>query len=256
LVIDAVTRSDLEAEVEDWLDDHGVPSAWELAPALVSRDYTPAGLEELAATFDDDEFPVALEWLGLKFLIVGLLSEVTVGTTRVAELVQALKSYTYLDQSSVQDADVRRGLDDTLIILHSKLAPGVTVVREYAADLPMIQAYASELNQVWTNLIDNAIDAMDRQGTLTIRARRTREMVEVEVEDDGPGIPPEHVSKLFDPFFTTKPPGEGTGLGLPISRNIVVNRHRGEVTVESAAGSTRFVVRLPVGGVLPDESQG
>jgi PAS domain S-box-containing protein len=256
LVIDVVSRSDREAGVEDWLDDHGVPSAWELAPTLVSLDYTRPGLEELAASFGDAEFPVAVEWLGLKFLIFSLLSEVTIGTTRIAELVNALKSYTYLDQAPVQDTDVRRGLDDTLIILHSKLVPGVTVVREYAADLPMIQAYASELNQVWTNLIDNAIDAMDHQGTLTIRARRARDMVEVEVENDGPGIPPEEVSKVFDPFFTTKPPGEGTGLGLPISRNIVVNRHRGEITVESAAGQTRFVVRLPLDGVLTDESQG
>jgi PAS domain S-box-containing protein len=253
VVLDAVTRSDREAEVEDWLNDHRVASAGELAPALVSLDYTTDGLEGLAAAFDDDQLAVAVEWLGLRFLISSLLSEVTVGTTRIADLVKALKSYTYLDQSPVQEVDLRRGLEDTLIMLNSKLKGGVTVVREYADDLPTIQAYASELNQVWTNLIDNAVDAMDGQGTLSIRARRAGDRVEVEVEDDGPGIPAENLARLFDMFFTTKPPGEGTGLGLAISRNIVVNRHHGELAVESAPGRTRFTVRLPLDVVPTDE---
>lgn len=251
--LDAVTRSDREVDVEDWLDVHRVPSAGELAPALVSLGYTRDGLDGLAAAFNDEELAVAVEWLGLKFLIFSLLSEVAVGTTRIVELVKALKTYTYMDRAPVQNADVRLGLDDTLIVLHNKLKRGVTVVREYADDLPTIQAYASELNQVWTNLIDNAIDAMRGHGTLTIRARRAGDMVEVDVEDDGPGIPPENVSKLFDPFFTTKPPGEGTGLGLPISRNIVVKRHHGEVMVESAPGRTLFAVRLPMDVVPADE---
>ncbi|MGR0219532.1 PAS domain S-box protein [Agromyces sp. ZXT2-6] len=244
--LDAITRSDREAELEDWLDARGIRSAWELAPALVSLGYTREGLDELETAFDAEELVVVVEWLGLKFLIYNLLSEVAVGTTRIVELVKALKTYTYMDQAPVQDVDVREGLDNTLIVLHSKLKRSVNVVREYDADLPAIQAYAGELNQVWTNLIDNAIDAMGGSGTLTIRARRAGDDVEVEIEDDGPGIPPDLLTKLFDPFFTTKPQGEGTGLGLPISRNIVVKKHHGEVAVESEPGRTRFTVRLPI----------
>jgi signal transduction histidine kinase len=142
--------------------------------------------------------------------------------------------------------DVREGLDNTLIILHNKLKKGVNVVREYAEDLPVIQAYAGELNQVWTNLIDNAIDAMQGSGRLIVRARREDPWVVVEIEDDGPGIPGEIQSKIFDPFFTTKGPGEGSGLGLNISRNLVVQKHHGRITVASRPGSTCFAVRLPI----------
>jgi signal transduction histidine kinase len=146
----------------------------------------------------------------------------------------------------VQSVDVREGLENTLIILHSKLKQGVTVVKEYADDLPAIDAYASELNQVWTNLIDNAIDAMDGEGTLVIRAWEEKPWLVVEIEDNGEGISEEHLSKVFDPFFTTKGPGEGTGLGLNISRNLVVQKHQGEITVASRPGRTCFTVRLPL----------
>ena len=177
-----------------------------------------------------------MEWLGLKFLGLRLLSEVVVGTTRIVELVRALKTYTYMDQAPVQDVDLRPGLDNTLVILHNKLKHGVTVVREYADDLPTIQAYASELNQVWTNLIDNAIDAMGGEGTLTIRARRAGEWVEVEVEDDGPGIP-DDVREAVRPVLHDEAARGGHGLGLAISSNIVVKKHGGEVTVESGPGA-------------------
>jgi PAS domain S-box-containing protein len=250
--LDAVTRSDREADVEDWLDGHRVSSVSELAPALVSLGYTRETLDELASMFMGAELAVALEWLAMRFAIFSLLSEVSVGTTRIVELVNALKTYTYLGQAPVQDVDVRLGLNDALIMLNGRLKGGVTVIREYADDLSTIRAYASELNQVWTNLVDNAIDAMRGQGSLIIRTRRAGEMVEVEVEDDGPGIPAEYVSKLFDPFFTTKPPGEGTGLGLAISRHIVVNRHHGELAVATSQGRTRFVVRLPTDVVPAD----
>jgi signal transduction histidine kinase len=160
-----------------------------------------------------------------------------------------------MDQAPVQDVDVRRGLDNTLIILHNKLKAGVRVVREYEADLPAIQAYASELNQVWTNLIDNAIDAMHGSGTLTLRARRDGESIVVQVGDDGPGMPAEVASKVFDPFFTTKPQVEGTGLGLPISRNIVVKKHGGDLAVDSRSGGTTFTVRLPVDLAPPVEPE-
>jgi len=151
-----------------------------------------------------------------------------------------------MDQAPVQSIDLRKELDNTLIILRSKLKTGVEVVREYADDLPVIEAYASELNQVWTNLIDNAIDAMEGVGILVIRAKREDPWLVVEIEDNGPGIAPEHISKIFDPFFTTKPPGMGTGLGLNLSRNLIVQKHHGKMAVKSKPGSTCFTVHLPM----------
>ena len=188
-----------------------------------------------------------IAWLSLKFEIYSLVDEIGLGAGRIVELVKALKTYTYMDQAPVQSVEVREGLDNTLIILHNKLKDGVEVVKEYAEDVPVIEAYASELNQVWTNLIDNAIDAMKGKGRLTIRTRWQDPWVVVEVEDSGAGIPEEHQAIIFDPFFTTKPPGEGTGLGLNISRNLVVKKHRGEMEVESSPGRTCFTVRLPRG---------
>jgi signal transduction histidine kinase len=174
------------------------------------------------------------------------VGEIWLGTGRIATLVKALKSYTYMDQAPVQSVDVREGLDNTLIILHNKLKRGVEVVREYADDLPTIQAYASELNQVWTNIIDNAIDAMAGEGKLIVRTRTEEEWVVVEIEDNGPGIPQESQSKIFDPFFTSKEAGQGTGLGLNISRNLVVQKHQGQISVKSEPGSTCFSIRLPL----------
>ncbi|MFE5672095.1 PAS domain S-box protein [Agromyces sp. NPDC056523] len=242
----AVERSDREAELEEWLEARDVPSGFELAPSLVSLGVARDDLDELGDVFSDDELPVVVEWLGLKAAIYALLSEIVVGTNRIVELVRAMKTYTYMDQAPVQDVDVRSGLDNTLVILQNKLKRGVLVVREYDRDLPAIQAYASELNQVWTNLIDNATDAMEGVGTLTIRARRDGDWVEVQVEDDGRGVPADIRSKLFDPFFTTKPPGQGTGLGLAISRSIIVTKHHGQFDLDSRPGCTRFTVRLPM----------
>ena len=187
-----------------------------------------------------------IDWLSFKYAIYSLVEEISLGTGRIVELVKALKTYTYMDQAPVQSVDLREGLENTLIILHNKLKRGVTVVREYAEDLPVIEAYASELNQVWTNIIDNAIDAMDGEGTLIVRTRREDPWVVVEIEDDGHGIPKENLSKIFDPFFTTKGPGKGTGLGLNISRNLVVQKHRGQMSVKSNPGGTCFSVRLPI----------
>ena len=249
----AVERSDREEELELWLEEHDVPSGGDLAASLVNLGILRADLDELGEAFGHDGLPVVVEWLGLKSAIYVLLSEIVVGTNRVVDLVRALKTYTYMDQAPVQDVDVRSGLENTLVILHNKLKHGVAVVREFDADVPPIQAYASELNQVWTNLIDNAIDAMQGEGMLTLRVRRAGEWVEVQIEDDGPGVPPDIRSKLFDLFFTTKPPGEGTGLGLAISRNIVVKKHRGEFDLESRPGCTRFTVRLPIGREPDDE---
>ena len=161
-------------------------------------------------------------------------------------LIWVIPAYSYLDQAPVQSVDVHEGMDNTLIILRSKLSNGISVRREYAPDLPNIEAYGSELNQVWTNILDNAADALDGQGQITIRTRQDGESVVVEIEDDGPGIPAEIQSKIFDSFFTTKPPGQGTGLGLDISYNIVVHKHRGDIKLHSKPGQTCFEVRLPV----------
>jgi PAS domain S-box-containing protein len=241
-----IARSDLEGALEEWLQELGVDTTGELVPALVNLGYNQPDLAALAKIFTLNQFKVVLDWLGFKYTIYSLVGEIGLGTGRIVELVKALKTYTYMDQAPVQSVDVRKGLDNTLIILHNKLKKGVTVVKEYAEDLPVIQAYASELNQVWTNIIDNAIDAMAGEGRLIIRARWEDPWIVVEIEDDGPGIPEENQSKIFDPFFTTKGPGEGTGLGLNISRNLIVQKHQGQLLVKSKPGSTCFAVRLPI----------
>jgi len=244
--LDALNRSDREAALERWLHERGVETSGEMVPSLISLGYDLSDLEALAGAFTAPQFAVLVEWLSFKYEIYSLVAEIGLGTGRIVELVKALKNYTYMDQAPVQSVDVREGLNNTLIILHNKLKKGVNVIREYADDLPVVKAYASELNQVWTNLIDNAVDAMDGHGTLIVRARHEGRWVVVEIEDDGPGIPEENQSKIFDPFFTTKPPGQGTGLGLNISRNLIVQRHRGQMTVKSKPGSTCFSVRLPM----------
>jgi len=244
--LNALFRSDREAALEEWLHKRDVNAAIEVVPALVSLGYDRGDLEALARVFDRSQLPVVIDWLSFKYTIYSLVSEIALGTSRIVELVKALKTYTYMDRAPVQPVDVREGLDNTLIILHNKLKRGVTVVREYAEDLPIIQAYAGELNQVWTNIMDNAIDAMKGKERLIVRARREDRWVIVEIEDDGPGIPNEIRTKIFDPFFTTKGPGEGTGLGLNISRNLIVQKHRGQISVSSKPGSTCFAVRLPI----------
>ena len=204
------------------------------------------------AEFSPSQFAVVIDWLNCTYMIYSLLEEVGQGAGRISEIVKALKSYSYLDQAPVQAVDLHEGLDNTLVVLRSKLKPGVTVHRDYASDLPHIEAYGSELNQVWTNLIDNAIDAMNGQGEVTLRTRHDDQWAIVEIEDNGPGIPEEILPKLFDPFSTTKPPGQGTGLGLNICHNIVVQKHKGRIDVHSQPGETRFEVRLPL-HLSPDE---
>jgi signal transduction histidine kinase len=164
----------------------------------------------------------------------------------MAEIIKALKAYTYMDQAPVQSVDVHEGLDNTLVMLRNKLKMGIDVHRQYAENLPRLQAYGSELNQVWTNIIDNAVDAMQGRGELTLRTRQEEQWVVVEIEDTGPGIPPAVQAKIFDPFFTTKAPGKGTGLGLNISHNIIVQKHKGKITVRSQPGKTCFEIRLPI----------
>ena len=244
--IKAITRSDRENALEEWLREKGIDTSGELVPSLVSLGSEEDDLEALTDLFPDEQFSMVIDWLSCMYAIYSLLGEISLGSGRIAEIVKALKTYTYMDQAPVQSVDLREGLDNTLIILHSKLKRGVTVVREYEEDLPVIEAFASELNQVWTNLIDNAIDAMEGEGTLVVRARRDDPWVVVQIEDSGSGIPEDIQSKIFDPFFTTKGQGDGTGLGLNISRNLIVQKHFGEISVESKPGSTCFTVRLPI----------
>jgi signal transduction histidine kinase len=244
--LDALTRSDYERELEAWMDEHNVKSAWEIAPALVSLGYLQAELERLVTGLSSEQFVVTIEWLNASATIYSLAEEVSQGAGHISEIVKALKTYTYMDQAPIQTVDIHESLDNTLIILRSKLATGVSVRRVFAADLPKIEAYGSELNQVWTNIIDNAIDAMQGQGEIVLRTRFAYPWVIIEVEDNGPGIPESILPNVFDPFFTTKPPGKGTGLGLNISHNIIVQKHHGRVSVSSQPGKTCFEVRLPL----------
>jgi len=183
--------------------------------------------------------------MGSTFTVYSLLAEINQGAVRISEIVKSLKSYVYLDQAPIQSIDVHEGLDNTLVMLRHKLKAGIGVRREYAHDLPLIMAYGSELNQVWTNIIDNAVDAMNGKGEILLRTQQDGDWVIVEIEDDGPGIPKEILDKIFSPFFTTKPVGKGTGLGLNISYKII-EKHGGEIKVHSQPGKTRFQICLPV----------
>jgi len=188
----------------------------------------------------------ALRWLNYTVDTELLMNEIEDSTTRVSTLVGAAKQYSQLDRAPYQVVDVHELLDSTLLMLTGKIPPGITVVKDYDRGVPQIPAYAGELNQVWTNLIDNAVSAMGSSGVLTVRTGQDREFVFVEFADTGPGVPPELKERIFEPFFTTKPVGEGTGLGLDISWRIVVNKHHGDIAVESVPGDTRFRVRLPI----------
>jgi signal transduction histidine kinase/predicted CoA-binding protein len=243
---DALARSDRESEVESWLERRGIERAWEMAPTLAELGYDLVRMDALAGAVGGSALGPALRLIVAARGVQSVLREISEGAARISEIVKALKSYTYLDQAPVQEVDVHEGLESTLVILRSKLKQGVEIRREYDKELPRITAYGAELNQVWTNLIDNAIDAMDGKGTLTLRTRRDGEGVAVEVEDTGHGIPEAIREKVFDPFFTTKPPGKGTGLGLDITYRIVVQRHRGDIGFVSQPGLTSFKVRLPL----------
>jgi signal transduction histidine kinase len=242
--LDPLTRSDREADVEAELEALGHPRPWEAGPALVAAGFDAARLREVSQAFDAERRSDVLELIAHAHTSSALLGEIYESTRRMAALVNALKRHVQLDQAPVQLVDLAQGLDDTLVILRSKLV-NVRVLREYEKNLPCIQGYGSELNQVWTNLIDNAVQAMGGKGILTLRTFVDDESVRVEVEDDGPGIPEAIRERIFEPFFTTKGPGGGMGLGLDTSWNIVVNRHRGAITVESRPGRTVFRVVLP-----------
>ena len=243
--LDSLTRSDREEAVTRWLDQLGVPEGWRLASNFVSAGLDTDWLAKLSETLPADAHTAALNWLDARLSLHSLLKLVDQSTGRVSELVKAIKSYTHMDQSPMQEIDVHEGLESTLIMLGHKLK-NVTVVRAYDKSAPRIMAYGGELNQVWTNLIDNAIDAVDGSGKICVGTFVEDNQLVVEIVDDGKGIPPEIQSRIFEPFFTTKGVGSGTGLGLIISNRIVANRHGGEIEFESKPGETRFKVRLPL----------
>ncbi|MCW2907665.1 MAG: putative two-component sensor histidine kinase [Actinomycetia bacterium] len=238
--------SDREDAVGEWLEDHGISGGWDLAPTFVQAGLEAAWLEQVAAVVDDGTLEGAVRWLNYTVETELLMNEIEDSTKRVSHLVTAAKQYSQLDRAPYQVIDVHELLKSTLMMLGGKLRDGITVVKDFDRSLPPIPAYPAELNQVWTNLIDNAVSAMDGQGTLTVRTARDNDRVLVEIGDTGPGVPPEIRERIFEPFFTTKPVGEGTGLGLDISYRIVVTRHHGDLRVESEPGNTRFQVRLPI----------
>jgi signal transduction histidine kinase len=241
--LDALEKIDRVDQLQSWLEANRVEAAWEYAPAMVTFGWNVSELEKLKGSL---LFEPAVQWLGIGCLTVGLVAEVQHASERVSQIVQAMKSYTYLDQAPLLEVDVHEGLESTLLIMQHKLKRGVTIKRDYSPNLPRIEAYASELNQVWTNIIDNAIDAMNGRGEIALKTYTEDNHVVVEIADSGPGIPEEIRSRVFDPFFTTKAPGKGTGLGLHISHDIIANRHHGVLTVESKPGETKFKAMLPV----------
>ena len=243
--LDPLQTSDAEDEISDWLEDHGCRDAWQVAPVFVQGGIDAEWLERVVATVGEQMLEPTLRWLSYTVDTELLMSEIEDSTTRVSTLVGAAKQYSQLDRAPFQVVDVRDLLSSTVLMLSAKLK-GITVKKEFAPDLPKIPAYAGELNQVWTNLIDNAAQAMNGTGTLTIRTAREDDCVLVEIGDTGPGIPEAIQKRIYEPFFTTKPVGEGTGLGLDIAWRIVVNKHHGDLRVESVPGDTRFQVRLPI----------
>jgi signal transduction histidine kinase len=243
---DPLALGEQEDQLQDWLEDHGVEQAWELAPVLVSSGWERRELERLADRFSPSQLPLVIRWLAANSSVYDLLEEVGKSAEAMSEIVKAVKTYSYLDQAPIQEVDVRESLENTLVLLRPKIKAGVSIKRDYADDVPRIEAYGSELNQVWTNLIDNAIDAMEARGELVLHTRARDGDVMVEIVDNGAGIPSELQPRIFEPFFTTKAPGVGTGLGLHIAYNIVVHKHHGQIKVESRPGETRFQVVLPV----------
>jgi signal transduction histidine kinase len=238
--------ADREETLADWLEAHKVAAAWDIAPALAAAGADIAWCERAGQVLGGDTLEPGLEWVTSTLSAPVLLSELKEATERVSGLVAVMKSYAQLDRASLQSIDVTEGIDSTLVMLGQKLGDGVTVVRDYATGLPRVEASPAELNQVWTNVIDNAVDAMDGHGTLRVSTRADPGHVIIEIADTGPGMPAEVQARAFEAFYTTKDVGQGTGLGLDIARRIVVERHHGEIAIDSRPGETILRVWLPL----------
>jgi signal transduction histidine kinase len=242
---DALAIADLEDQLDSLLRSHGQNDLWQLASDLARRNFRPESLEHIFATFDADTARLALCRISALGEIAGVLNEIESSTSRISDLVKAIKEYTFMDQAPIQNVDIVKTLENTLTIMNHKLKKGVTVQRDYQKVPLLVDSFGSELSQVWTNIIDNAIDAMSGKGELRVRTYRDDNGVVVEIGDNGPGIPAEVQPRIFEPFFTTKAVGEGTGLGLDTVQRII-RKHRGSIQVHSKPGDTRFQVRLPV----------
>jgi signal transduction histidine kinase len=244
--------NDLEDAFSDWFDEHNVSAGWQLAPVLVAAGLDVEWLDRATETIPADHLEAGLKWITYGLESEQLMTEIEDATDRISALISAAKQYSQMDRAEHQQINVHAGLKSTLVMLGAKIKPGITIEKDFDRTLPEIPAYPAELNQVWTNLIDNALQAMKDHGTLSLRTARDGDFVLVEIGDTGPGVPSELLRRIFEPFFTTKPIGEGTGLGLDISWRIVVNRHGGDLSVKSEPGNTRFQVRLPLTSPNPD----
>ncbi len=247
-LVDPLETADREEELGEWLEGAGVERPWDLVAPLVSAGADVAWLQRAAGTVPGDALGPSLEWVARTIDVTSLLAEVRESTRRVSELVAGIKTYSQMDRASHQRVDLREGIESTLLVMGPRLRPGVTVVRDWGSDVPLVDGMPGELNQVWTNLVDNAVDAMEGNGTLTVRTRLDGDAVLVEVRDTGAGMSAEAQQRAFEPFFTTKEVGRGTGLGLDVAHRIIVDRHGGAIEIESQPGDTRFLVRLPVSG--------
>ena len=244
-VLDSLARSDREEQLAQILKQQGVAEPWRVCPVLAECGFEPGDLSCIADAFPREALPDVLARFASTLIIERMLSEMSTSARRISELVQSMKDYSFMDQAPVQDVSVHRGLDDTLTVLHHRICEGIKVTRQYDPEVRKVIANGSELNQVWTALLENAIDAIKNSGDICIRTQAEGDRAMIEIMDTGSGIPPEIQDRIFDPFFTTKREGEGNGLGLDIAFRIV-RRHQGDIRFESAPGCTRFQVRLPL----------
>jgi signal transduction histidine kinase len=243
---DTLEVADREDALSDWLSDHGVERDWVIAPPLAAAGVDPAWCERAAVVLEGSALEPGLEWVASTFSLATLLTEVKESTRRISELVAAVRSYSQMDRASMQRVAVTDGLESTLVMMRHKLRDGVEIRRDYGLDVPEVEAYAGELNQVWTNLVDNAVDAMEGVGTLRVTTRAAGDRVVVEIADTGPGMPAAVRERAFEAFYTTKDVGKGTGLGLDIARRIVVDRHGGTIDIDSTPQGTVMRVQIPV----------
>ena len=259
LELTALETSDREDQIGDWLEDHGISDAWDYAPTFVEAGLDIDWLERVSATAEDAgatfELPSAIGWLKYTIDTEQLMKEILEASKRISDLLADAKGYSQMDRAPYGAIDIHESLHSTLMMLGDRVGKDsdVKLVKHYDKSLPELMCYPGDLNQVWTNIIDNAIQAMNGEGTLTVRTMRENdEMVRVEICDDGPGIPDDVVDRVFNPFFTTKPFGEGTGLGLDLAWRIVVQKHHGNLRVESEPGNTRFIILLPLVAPAPE----